>query len=273
MRLAFAVAAHIEPEILIVDEVLAVGDVEFQKKCLGKMSEVGRTGRTVLFVSHNLSAVMRLCSRALVLSHGKLVFDGPADAACRSYLYMGETSPAHQEWPDSTQAPGDETVRLVSVRVLNERGDLADAFDVGEPIAIEMVYRTQSGHPRHVATFQFHGESGDCLFQSSDFNERHWYAADREPGLVRAVCHIPPHMLAEGRISVLAAVVSYDPTRVHFAEPETVSFDVLDRADGTSVRGPQKEPWPGLVRPFLHWSVDAPAYKSPPLDLAGALKP
>jgi lipopolysaccharide transport system ATP-binding protein len=262
VRLAFAVAAHIEPEILILDEVLAVGDTDFQKKCLGKMGEVGRSGRTVLFVSHNLSAVTRLCQRAIVLSQGRIVFDDAADAACRSYLYMGDTSPAFREWSDPAAAPGDDTVRLLSVRVLNAAGDTADAFAASDPITIEMNYRVDNAERRHIAGIQFYGESGDCLFQSCDFNEKAWWEAPRARGNVRAVCHIPPHIFAEGRVNVLAAVISLDPTRVHVAEADAVSFDVVDRGTGDTVRGPLRGPWPGHVRPWLDWSVEAPTYQS-----------
>src|SRR6188508_439786 len=113
VRLAFAVAAHLEPEILVVDEVLAVGDAQFQKKCLGKMGEVARGGRTVLFVSHNMSAINRLCSRGVLLDAGRVVFDGPAVNATAAYLHGAGERGAGQEWsPD--QAPGSDSVKLLS---------------------------------------------------------------------------------------------------------------------------------------------------------------
>ena len=115
VRLAFAVAAYLEPEILIIDEVLAVGDLEFQKKCLSKMEDVGHAGRTVLFVSHNLAAVTRLCSRAILLEDGKIVADGPAETVVKRYLNAGQENSSEKEWPDLEKAPGGTIVRLCAI--------------------------------------------------------------------------------------------------------------------------------------------------------------
>ena len=125
VRLAFAVAAHLEPEILIVDEVLAVGDAAFQKKCLGKMRDVAKGGRTVLFVSHNMTAVRSLCSQGILLQAGKLRFASTADDCIRTYLRNGEDMPSKVCWNVPGEAPGNETVRLLSVaaRALREDGE------------------------------------------------------------------------------------------------------------------------------------------------------
>src|SRR5205809_625485 len=124
MRLAFSVAAHLEPEILLVDEVLAVGDAQFQKKCLGRMEELGGTGRTVLFVSHSMPSVMRLCARVILLDGGHLTADATGSQVVEEYMGRGGGA-AEREWPDLETAPGDGRVRLKAVRVVNERGELA----------------------------------------------------------------------------------------------------------------------------------------------------
>src|SRR5438067_12531658 len=112
MRLAFAVAAHLQPEILLIDEVLAVGDSNFQKRCLGKMEEFRSIGRTVLFVSHNMASVVRLCQRVILMQDGAVVADGPADQVTRRYLQSGTGSPAERVWPDVAGATGGGIARL-----------------------------------------------------------------------------------------------------------------------------------------------------------------
>ena len=132
LRLAFSVAAHLEPEILMVDEVLAVGDIRFQKKCLTKMGEVARTGRTVLYVAHNMPAISRLCQRAILMGNGRVIQDGPAHEVISTYLTSGLGTSAVREWPDLGQAPGGDIVRLRAVRVLDEDGE----------------HRRDGGHPK-----------------------------------------------------------------------------------------------------------------------------
>src|SRR5687767_7249561 len=133
LRLAFAVAAHLEPEILLVDEVLAVGDASFQRKCLNKMQEVGQQGRTVCFVSHNMPAITRLCPRTILLNEGGVMRDGPSSQVVSSYLQSGAGTTAAREWEDLSTAPGNHVARLRAVRVHTEDGKLADAVDIRHP--------------------------------------------------------------------------------------------------------------------------------------------
>ncbi|MGH7926316.1 MAG: ABC transporter ATP-binding protein, partial [Candidatus Binatia bacterium] len=140
LRLAFAVAAHLEPEILLVDEVLAVGDIRFQKKCLSKMQDVGHHGRTVLFVSHDMNAVTRLCPRCLLLDDGRLIKDGVAHEVVSAYLHSGLSTTAAREWADPAKAPGGPLARLRAVTVRNEAGRVTDAVDIRKPITIETSY-------------------------------------------------------------------------------------------------------------------------------------
>src|SRR6266576_1128883 len=144
MRLAFAVAAHLEPEVLLVDEVLAVGDAQFQKKCLGKMSEVSREGRTILFVSHNAAAVARLCSRCILLQSGTVLKDGPVHEVMNAYLRSGLAVSAVRDW-NPIDAPGDQIVRLRCVRVRSTQGRVSETFDVRFPIGIDVVFDVLEG--------------------------------------------------------------------------------------------------------------------------------
>src|SRR4029077_4068287 len=140
MRLAFAVAAHLETEILLVDEVLAVGDMKFQRKCLNKMQDIGKHGRTVLFVSHNMPAVSNLCQRTILLNEGKIVQDGPSHEVVGRYLSEGFGGSAVREWPDPAKRPGNDIVRLSAVRVKLEDGRIANNVDIREPVAIEVEF-------------------------------------------------------------------------------------------------------------------------------------
>jgi lipopolysaccharide transport system ATP-binding protein len=256
VRLAFAVAAHLEPEILIVDEVLAVGDAQFQKKCLGKMQDVSRGGgRTVLFVSHNMSAVLRLCKHAILMQNGTVVYNGSAAAATKEYLAGQFKTGAERIWDDG-KGPGDDVGRLAAVRVLNQDGAVSELLDIGEEIQIEVEYDSNQMALRPTISIHIVNEEGICLFVSNDFANAEWWQAPRRRGRVRGRCTIPAHFLAEGRFSVLAAICTYNPDIAHCIEHEAVSFQVADSSDGGTVRGEFGGNWPGVVRPRLNWAVD-----------------
>ncbi len=257
VRLGFAVAAFLEPEILFIDEVLAVGDAEFQKKCLGKMSEIGKRGRTVVFVSHSMPAVLRLCNRAILLDRGRVIVDGTTHEAVRRYLESGPGQTGSRQWTDPANAPGDEVARLKSVRVVPSGGGPTEEVDIRLPIDIEVEYWTAApGNLRPSVNLHFYNDEGVCLFINNDWNDRQWWGAPRQPGLVRAVCHIPGNFLAEGRVVVTAVVSTYNPTIVHAVEPEAVAFVVVDRSEGDGVRGVYANDFPGVVRPMLEWQVE-----------------
>jgi lipopolysaccharide transport system ATP-binding protein len=257
VRLGFAVAAHLEPEILFIDEVLAVGDAEFQKKCLGKMSELGEGGRTILFVSHSMPAMLRLCQRAVLLDHGGIVTAGSTHEVVRAYLEsdLGRTSERY--WDDPATAPGDDVARLRSIRVVPTLGGSGDEVDIREPIDIETVYSSVApGLLRPMAILHFYNEEGTCLFVSNDTVNRDWRSTPRTRGIVRSTVRIPGNFLAEGRVTVTAEVTSNDSGNVHAREADAIAFQVVDRSDGDGARGDYSRLWPGVVRPMLAWTVD-----------------
>ena len=250
VRLAFAVAAHLEPEILVVDEVLAVGDAGFQKKCLGKMQDVAKHGRTVLFVSHNISAVTRLCDRAILLSEGRVVRDGPSDQVGNYYLSAGCETSARREWKDPARAPGNDVVRLRAVRVQTDAGDVCDSLDIRRDILVTMDYEVlQPGHVL-VPSLHFLNEEGIYLFVAHDWDSP-WRRRPRPAGRYSSTARIPGNFLAEGRLSVAAAVGSYQPFQVHIHERDVVAFQVVDSMGGDSARGDYSGPQPGVIRPTL----------------------
>ena len=254
MRLAFSVAAHLEPEILIVDEVLAVGDVAFQKKCLNKMRDVGRAGRTVLFVSHDMQAVSRLCSRAVWLKDGQMVSTGETSKVISEYLHEQSHSGAERSWEDAATAPGNEFTRLRSVRVCDAEGKTSAALDIRQPVGIEMTYEVLRGGKVLIPNFHFYNEQGVCIFISHDWSGE-WRTTQREPGEYTSTCWIPPNFLAEGDVFVKVAVSTYLPIDVHFVVSDAVSFNVLDSFEGDAARGDYGGPMPGVVRPILDWET------------------
>jgi lipopolysaccharide transport system ATP-binding protein len=249
VRLAFAVAAHLEPEILLVDEVLAVGDAEFQKKCLGKMSDVAKQGRTVLFVSHNMAAVTRLCQKGILLAEGKLVVDSNIYEVTSQYLTSGFGTSAERIWHDARTAPGDEVVRLKAVRVKSQ-GNVSDTVDIRYPFIIEMEYINFKKDAELISVFSFINEQGIILFIAADFDEKQ---SQKKPiGLFKARCSIPGNFFAEGRVNVVAEVSTRYPIyQIHFLEFDSVSFQVVDKNEPGSVRAGWGRNIPGVIRPKI----------------------
>jgi lipopolysaccharide transport system ATP-binding protein len=256
MRLAFSVAAHLEPEILLVDEVLAVGDAEFQKKCLGRMEELGGTGRTVVFVSHSMPSVLRLCPRVILLDGGQLSADGTGSEVVTSYLDTGG-SIAERLWPTPQEAPGDERVRIRAVRVLDETGSPVHEIDIRRPLDLEVEYWNLSNDPefRPVVNVRLFGEGGVCLFVAHDNTDTAWRARPRRQGVVRARCRIPGNFLAEGRISVHAGLSCPSPRESYLLVEDAVAFVVVDQSEGDGARGEFEGDIMGVMRPMLDWGI------------------
>jgi lipopolysaccharide transport system ATP-binding protein len=254
LRLAFAVAAHLEPEILLVDEVLAVGDARFQRKCLNKMEDVGHEGRTVLFVSHNMPAVTRLCPRTILLDGGRVLSDGPSYEVVSAYLNSGLGTTAAREWPEPAKAPGNEIARLRAVRVRTEEGTVCDAVDIRRPVGVEMEFEVlKPGHVL-VPNYHFYNEEGLYLFVAHEF-ETVWGRSPRPAGRYVSTVWIPGNFLAEGTLIVGAALSSYDPTPVaHFYERDAVAFQIIDSIEGDSARGEYAGSMPGVIRPTFRWT-------------------
>ena len=254
VRLAFAVAAHLEPEILIVDEVLAVGDASFQRKCLDKMKEVSQHGRTVLFVSHNMPAISRLCARTILLDEGKLVQDGPSHKIVSTYLQSGLGTSALRKWSDPAKAPGNDIARLLAVRVRTEENETKEAIDIRRPVGIEMEYEVlEAGHIL-LPNYHFFNEAGINAFIASDHDPL-WRQRPRPAGRYKSTAWIPGNFLAEGSLIVGVALSTFDPVIVHFYERDAVAFQVIDSVDGDSARGEYAGPMPGVLRPLLKWTT------------------
>ena len=255
VRLAFAVAAHLEPEILIIDEVLAVGDAAFQKKCLNKMGDAKNHGRTVLFVSHNMAAISRLCARGILLENGSVVADGPMSDVMSMYMGGDTGSSAAREWNDESKAPGGEIARLRAVRIVTKDRIPSQTLDIKDPVGLEMQYDVmQSGHvllPQYFVTSE---EYGVLAFSAID-QDPEWRDKPRPKGRYTSTAWIPGNLLSEGSFYVGCGLNSIKPNITQFFEKQIVTARVIDSMDGNSVRGEWTTGINGVVRPMLDWKT------------------
>jgi lipopolysaccharide transport system ATP-binding protein len=250
VRLAFAVAAHLDPEILIVDEVLAVGDAAFQRKCMNKMEEVGRQGRTVLFVSHNMTTVTRLCERTILLQNGEIIDDGPSHAVVSSYMRSSEGTSASRTWgPD--EGPRSEITRLRGVHVRLHNGEIAEAIDVRQPFTLEMEFEVLKPGYSLVPHFSVHNMEGVYVMMPADWDPE-WRGKPRPVGCYTTSIQIPGNLMNEGTYVVGAAMRTVDPDIRHFYEADAVAFHMMDAQPGAmSSRGDFARSIPGIVRPLF----------------------
>lgn len=255
MRLAFAVAAHLEPEVLIVDEVLAVGDMAFQKKCLNKMRDVSGSGRTVLFVSHDMSSITRICNRAIALNHGKIVGEGDASEVVREYLSSSWGMRSEHRFESDLQQPKSEFVRLESVRIVNETGETCGTFDVRKKIGIEITYDVLQTGQILLPNYQVYNQERAHLFTIQDVASE-WSKRAKEKGRYTSTAWIPGNLMAEGSFFVNVAIVTYLPKmNVHFNAQEVVSFDIFDPMTGDTARGDFVGKMDGVMRPLVNWET------------------
>lgn len=263
VRLAFAVAAHLEPEILLVDEVLAVGDYEFQKKCLQKMDKVSHEGRTVLYVSHNMASVIKLCTRTILLDLGKIVMAGPTLNIVEKYIGMRKEDSSEVIWENPANAPGDDIARLHGVRILSMESKPISEADIDKDILVELSYWNLKEDVKLLASIHLVNSQGITVLTtlnmpSANVKPDPWYGRPSPKGLFRSVCRIPGNFLNEGVYFINAYVASLaGAITAHVAEEQVVSFDVIDTG---VMRKEFSDTWLGVVRPRLDWSTE---YKGP----------
>jgi lipopolysaccharide transport system ATP-binding protein len=257
VRLAFSVAAHLEPEILLVDEVLAVGDAEFQRRCLGRIEELGSSGRTVVFVSHMLPSVAQLCDRAIQLESGRVVSDGPAADVIADYLHLTHGAGTEQTW-SYEEAPGDDLAKILAVRALAHDGMPPGIMDVRRPIGIQVEFRVLRDGPPVFPKVKILDRESAIAFNAMDTSD-HWLEPSL-PGDYTATAWIPGNLLNEGPAIAEPAICSIDFPKLkhHAAVYQAVSFEVLDPGEGDSARGTFGGQWRGVVRPLLEWTLDSP---------------
>jgi lipopolysaccharide transport system ATP-binding protein len=256
VRLAFAVAAHLEPEILVIDEVLAVGDAQFQKKCLGKMNDVSNNeGKTILFVSHNMPSIISLCNKGMILSEGIKTFDGEIQNVIDNYSNTNLTRVAKRIW-DIKEAPGDEKVKLLSVCAINKNKIETARFDVTELIGIKIEYEVLEEGNVFWHGINFFNEEGLNIFDSHSVTSK-WYNTIHPIGKFETIAWLTPNFLNEGIVIVNIAIFNHEKHKVHLHEKDVINFFVCDYfLDGNlSARGRSTGRFPGIIRPLLKWTT------------------
>ncbi|MBP7031473.1 MAG: ABC transporter ATP-binding protein [Chloroflexi bacterium] len=253
LRLAFAVAAHLEPEILVVDEVLAVGDADFQRKCLGKMGDVAQQGRTVLFVSHNMSSILRLTEETLVLEKGKVLLRAPSAEAVDFYLNRGLSKLGERFWEEDEVPASAAPFRPLAIRVRAKDGAVSDTVRSVEPFTIEIEYALAEDLTGLRVGFYLMSTRGEPIFTSFDTDSSELFQAypARAKGTYTSRCVIPANTLNEGRF-VLGINASSYHIRRYFQDEQALTFSV-DASGAPGTHWP--EPRPGGVRPVLDWQI------------------
>ena len=260
VRLAFAVAAHLEPEILLIDEVLAVGDASFQKKCLGKMGDVAKQGRTIVFVSHNMTALRRMCTRAIWLEGGRALNSGDPGKVIDHYLQKNTVATLETVWPDDTTAPGNERVRLRSVRVIPET-DGSELITVHTPLKIEFTYWNYVPEAILNVSMIVYNIEEICVFNSGPGH------APRPAGLIRQTVTIPQDFLNAGSYYINVMIVK-DASVGILLQTNAVCFEIVEG----EVMGNWYGKTPGAVRPKLPWKtevIDRQNFVTPTVPVEG----
>jgi len=256
VRLAFAVAAHLEPEILIVDEVLAVGDSTFQKKCLGKMEEVSTNqGKTILFVSHNLETVLRLCNKGILLEKGQIKAIGSMNEVAKAYLDTGTGLKSKRLWDkDDKNNPGGNLIKLLRIEIHDINFKNSEIFDITQPIGVTMEYEVIAEGLIFTHSYNFYNDDGIHLFSTHD-TVSEYRTSPKQKGVYKTTMWIEANLLAEGVVLVGAAAIKIEPFAILFNELSAVSFTVKDYMRGNSARGEYILGFPGVVRPLCKWQT------------------
>jgi len=256
VRLAFAVAAHLEPDILIVDEVLAVGDAEFQKKCLGKMDDVAhKDGRTILFVSHNMGMISSLCNRAILLDAGTAAWDGQVSEAINRYYNNGKSLPFAVDYSQVAAPPGDEYATLLEGCIEDKHGHATGEVEISEPFHIKMKYHLKLDVPvSPSANMHVYSSQGQAVFVTASERRLPVHKA----GIYEATCAIPGNLLNNDTYSIgLALTFTHSGLHISFFERDALTINIREIMKDTldDRRNGYSGAIPGAVRPKLDWVV------------------
>jgi len=263
VRLAFSVAAHLEPEVLFIDEVLAVGDYKFQKKCLEKMSEVrSQNGRTVLFVSHNMASVAKLCNRSILLEKGKLVMEGLTSDVIDKYMGLRGKIGSEVIWENPAEAPGDSAVKLKSVRILSQQFVPTYELDISQDFIIELTYWNLIEGKKLLPYISLINNEGITILTANNLPSiclapDAWYDRPTPRGLFRCLCRIPGNLLREGHYFVnigignLGGVMDFYDHHVY--KEHAISFEIIDQG---SIYKEHSNILTGIIQPRVDWKTE-----------------
>ena len=254
VRLAFAVAAYLEPEILVVDEVLAVGDAQFQKKCLGKMEDVSKNeGRTVIFVSHNLDAIQRLCNKSILLFNGAIIADEQTDYVLKKYNneYLDLIAEKNIENISNIS----DSTTIISARCVDSFSRVKDVFSVTEDVCLKFTYKVKFDNLKFTHGIRVFNEIGVNIFNSHDTTSEGKELERKSDKIYSVQCTIPKHLLNEGTFTVSFALFVQEPFIIYNNESDILRFKTIDLIEGVSTRGEYLGGFPGSVRPLLTWDL------------------
>lgn len=256
MRLAFSVAAHLQSEILLIDEVLAVGDIEFQKKCIGKMEEVSKSeGRTILFVSHNMDSIRKFCPTTILLNQGKLINQGNTEKTINEFISKHLATNAEKCWPNGILSY-DQNIRLNKVWVHNSRNDILARFDTTEDVGISAEYEILNENLAFTHGINVYNQENINIFDSHNIA----YAQginEKKIGVYQSTVWIPGNLLPDGIFSIGYALFNPNPLDVLIHEHNIVSFEIFTDFNKPSSRGNYANEFPGIVRPLLKWKLES----------------
>jgi len=236
--------------------VLAVGDVQFQNKCMGKIEQVAGQGRTILFVSHNMPAVQRLCTRGLLLSEGRIVAADDVQKVVQAYLTLGLKQSGERIWADPATAPGDSVTRLRAVRALDNSRRVASEFTVRDEWYLEVEFSVVAPGQNINVYIYIYNESGNLVFVTGDFQDGNWHRKPRLTGVHTSRCRIPRDLLNTGDLRVLVGLVT-PPNSLRAIERDAILIRINENLSTEGSRGFYPNDWPGgSVRPRMDWEYE-----------------
>jgi len=253
VRLGFAVAAYLEPDVLLIDEVLAVGDAAFQQRCLNRIEEFGASGRTILYVSHHLPSVARLSTRTVLLDHGQVLFDGPTLAAIRQYEEQIGGYHSRRVW-DADNAPGDDCARLLGLELTSGGVAVSGPVDVRQPVELTLRYEVLRGGLTILPSLHLHDFSGTPVLSSIDTHPE-WHGQPRATGVYETRAAFPGNFFNEGSFQLAASICTMEPFRCHAYLHNALAFSLYDPIFGDSSRGQYRGDLKGYLRPLLDWQT------------------
>lgn len=254
MRLAFAVASHLDSDILLIDEVLAVGDTAFQKKCLGKIEDITATGRTILFVTHNIQAISRYCHKAVLLDKGNLVKFDSVQKVVNNYLDHRQKTAGKRTWTKLNSSPGDDVVRLREVSLWEGSRESNDSVDIRSTLRIDIKYDILVAGESLVPSVQLSNQQGIIVFSSND-TDKEWNWKKRNTGTYLSSVFIPGNFLSDGDYVLRVVIASFSPPTKHVSQRDVITFYVVDPGEEDTARGGYVGRIDGVVRPLLKWNT------------------
>lgn len=254
LRLAFSVAAHLDPEILLIDEVLAVGDIDFQRKCIGKMEEVSKKqGRTILFVSHNMDSIRKFCPTTILLHEGQIISQGNTEQVISEYVSKHLQTKTEMNWPEGISSHNQE-VNLKRAFLHNAAGRPNSRFDTTEKIGVTLEYEVMKEDAVFTHGINVYNQENMNIFNSHDVTSP-LRAEKRKKGNYKATAWIPGHLLPEGLFTVGVALFLPNPVDILVHEQEALVFEIFTDFSKHSARGNYADEFPGVVRPLIQWEA------------------